>query len=220
MSQPVSLKEVEKQVFRAAVQDGLWDILIGFFILAFALAPGLSRTLGDFWSSAVLFGTWPFIAAAVWLVRRHVVAPRVGVVQFGRSRIRRLMWFNVVMALALFAAFVLGLGGAILSRPEAGALPGWLPMIVLGLICLGLSGIAAYFLDYPRLNVYGVLLALATPVGEWLYRTRQVPHHGIPLTFGLTAALAILVGLVRFAQLLRDHPLPGDLENSAATPNG
>ena len=216
MSEKISLKEAEKQVFAATFQDGLWDVLIGLFVLAFALAPVLSDPLGDFWSSAVLFGTWPLIWAIIVAIRRYVVAPRVGVVRFGQARIRRLMRFNMVMAGVLVVALLLGFASALLHESQLGAVLAWVPMAALGLMWLVLCSIAAYFLDYPWLYVYGALLLGATLIGEWLYRTHGVGHHGVPLTFGLSAALAIAVGLVRFARLLRDHPLPGDSANSEA----
>lgn len=60
MSQQISLKEAERKAFRSKYNDGLWDILLGCFFLMFAVAPYLSPTLGDFWSSVafVPFWTW------------------------------------------------------------------------------------------------------------------------------------------------------------------
>jgi hypothetical protein len=75
----------------------------------------------------------------------------------------------------------------------------------------GLS-LAAYFLDYPMLYFYGVLLALALPVGEWLWRNKLVTHHGFPLTFGIATATMILIGLYKFVRLLRRYPLPATEE--------
>ncbi|MGB3715920.1 MAG: hypothetical protein WA996_15950 [Candidatus Promineifilaceae bacterium] len=48
MSQKISLKEVEGNVFKSAFQEGLLDIFIGSVILMFAIAPFLSPYLGDF----------------------------------------------------------------------------------------------------------------------------------------------------------------------------
>jgi len=33
-------------------------------------------------------------------------------------------------------------------------------------------------------------------------------HHGFPITFGTSAGIMILVGLVIFVRLLRDNPIP------------
>ncbi len=206
MSQQTSLREVERRVFQVGFQDGLWDILIGLLILAFALAPVLSESLGDFWSSVVLFGTWPLLLGLISLVRKYVVSPRLGAVQFGPSRMRRLMRFNMAALIVLTASLLLGVGAFAFSQSALGVVLGWVPMASLGLTCLVLCSVAAYFLDYPRLYVYGMLLVVAPLAGEWLYQVRRVPHHGIPVTFGFTAAVVIAVGLVKFIQLLRAYP--------------
>ena len=209
MSQPKSLQEAERKVFRTAYQDGLWDVFLGCFVLMFALAPLLSASLGDFWSSMVFLPFWGLVALAIWLIRKHVVAPRVGVVKFGPARKRKLRSIGLVMLVVNVVALVLGIVFALRSPVPGQAVP-----IAFGLIfLLGLS-IAAYVLDFRRLYLYGLLTGLSPLVGEWLYTQHGVAHHGFPLTFGLSAAIMILTGLVIFVRLLRDNPLP-DQQNSA-----
>ena len=50
MSEELNIRKAERQVFRAAFSDGLWDIIIAGLLLQFAIAPLLSSSLGDFWS--------------------------------------------------------------------------------------------------------------------------------------------------------------------------
>ena len=61
MSQRISLKELEGNLFRSAFQDGLLDIFLGSVILMSAIAPLLSPYLGDFWSSAVFLPFWAIL---------------------------------------------------------------------------------------------------------------------------------------------------------------
>ena len=63
MSRQLSLKEAERKAFRTKYDDGLWDILLGCFFSMFAIAPFLSASLGDFWSSAVFV---PFCRSEGW----------------------------------------------------------------------------------------------------------------------------------------------------------
>lgn len=58
MSQPFSMKEAERKVFRTVANDRLWGLLLGSFFLMFAIAPLLSVHIGDFWSSAVFLPVW------------------------------------------------------------------------------------------------------------------------------------------------------------------
>jgi hypothetical protein len=216
MSQEISLKEAERKVFRSAFQDGLVEIMLGCVVLMFAIAPFLSPYLGDFWSSAVFL---PFSAAVfclLWLVRRQVVRPRVGVVEFGAWRRTRLLRFNVVMLVAGIVALVLG----ILSALSFGAVPGWMRTARFSLIILIGFCVTAYFLDFTGLYLYGVLIALASLIGDGLYALFEVPHRGYPITFGLTAAILFLVGLLKLVRLLRTHPLPEDRAHLKAPANG
>ena len=203
MSQPRSLQDAERKVFRTVYQDGLWDLFLGCVVLMMAVAPLLSISLGDFWSSVVFLPFFGLVALAIWLTRKHVIAPRVGVVKFGPARKRKLRRFNLVMLVVNVIALVLGIVFALRST-----VPGQWVAVVLGLIWLLGFSAAAYLLDFGRLYVYGLLACLSALVGEWLYTYHNVPHHGWPVTFGITAGIMVLTGLVIFVRLLRDNPLP------------
>ncbi len=204
MIDEIGLKQVEKKAFISMFDDGLWDVLIGCFLSIFAIAPFLSSRLGDFWSSAVFLPFWGLVYLAVWSLRKHVVAPRIGVAKFGRERRMRLARFTVVMLVINILALVLGF----IAAANVGKVPGQATSIVFGLILLAGFSIAAFFLDFRRLYLYGLMLGFAPPVGEWLFNRGLASHHGFPVTFGVIAGITIVVGLATFAQLVRENPLP------------
>jgi hypothetical protein len=41
-----------------------------------------------------------------------------------------------------------------------------------------------------------------------LWAHNKAPHHGFPVTFGFTALVAIVVGVVLFVRLVRGNPIP------------
>ena len=204
MSQKISLKEAERKAFKASFDDGLWDIFLGCFFLMFAIAPYLSPTLGDFWSSMVFLPFWGLVYLAMALIRKHVLNPRVGVVKLRQARKARLMKFNVVMLIFNVLVLILGFVAAL----SFGSLPGQMLTILFGLILLIGFSLAAYFLDFGRLYFYGLLVGLSPLVGEWLWAHGYAAHHGFPITFGSAAFIMILVGLLVFTRLLRDNPVP------------
>jgi hypothetical protein len=204
MSRQISLKEAERKVFRISHNDGLWDIFLGLFFLMFVIAPYLSSSLGDFWSPAVFLPFWGLVFLVIRLIRKHVVTPRVGIVKFGHVRKTKLVKFTIVMLVVNVVALILGLVAAM----NFGSVSGRVTSIMFGLILLiGLS-IAAYFLDFGRLYVYGLLVGLSPLVGEWLYSHGYATHHGFPITFGTAAGIMIVAGLGAFTRLLRYNPVP------------
>ena len=209
MSERMSLKEAERKAFTSAFNDGLLDIFIGGFMLQFVIPLYISERLGDFWSSFVML---PFFAALYLVlrqVRRSVIWPRIGVVKFGAVRTERLKKFNFIMLVALVIALLLG----VLSAVEFERVPGWVHSARFGLVFLMGFSLAGYFLNMNRLYLYGVMISLAVPIGEWLYATWGVPHHGFPITFGFAAGVMILSGLYQFVQFLRENPIPPEMDS-------
>ena len=204
MSKKISLKDTERKAFNTAFQDGLVDIGIGGFMLMFAIGPFVTPYLGDFWASIVIFlPLWTILFPALWLARKYVVTPRVGVVNYGPWRVSKIKRFNVIILIFLVFSLIIG----ILSAVEFDAVPGWIHAARFSLVFLLAFIIPAYFLDFTRLYVYGTLIALAPLIGEILYQYLKVPHHGYAVTFGLPAFLIIITGVARFIRFVRDHPL-------------
>lgn len=206
MSQPISLKDTERRVFQSSFADGLWDVFLGCFALQLVIPPFLSTSLGDFWSSFVFLPFLGTVYLIIWLVRKNVVAPRIGEVEFGPARKTRLKKYTVALLIVNVIAFLLGIWVALgFGAPSLGG-----PPVILGLILLIGFSSAAYFLDYPRLYVYGLLGALAPQIGEWLYQNRGASHHGWPIVFGTMAGIMFLTGLVIFVRFLQNNPLPAE----------
>lgn len=190
------LKETEQRAFRAAMDIGLWDIMIAAFVSMFAIAPLLSGRLGDFWSSAIFLPVWAGLYLALRVVRRRVVEPRIGVVRFGAIRRARLSRFSAIMVVVNLLALAGGIVAA--TRPATT----WTPPVFMGVIVLVMSSMAAYFLDIPRFFLYGVLLVAAGGLGEVLYQQGLASHHGYPAMFGISAVLIAATGLLRLAKHL------------------
>lgn len=203
------LKALERATFRSATDDGLWDVLIAAVVSMFAVGPLLSETLGDFWSSAVFVPIWLGMYLIVLSVRRRIVIPRVGTVRFGIDRQRRMRRFALVMMVVNAIALVLGVAVAIGVQTDQLDLDGGVGYpLGLGIVSLVGFSAAAYVTSIPRFALYGLMLAVAPLVGEWLWRNDLAAHHGYPIVFGVAAVIIFVTGIARFTALLRSRPLP------------
>lgn len=213
----INLKGLERKAFRSIFQDGLWDIYIGFLFAQFVIAPILSeRGWGDFWSSAVLFPIYIIVLAGVMLLKKYVVAPRLGMVQFSSKRTSKIKKLSLMTNIILVIGIVAGVFFIDLSKlPIKWLFPATFSLIVL----MGFSA-AAYLLDVTRFYIYGAVNSLAVVVGEILYRFAGVAHHGFPLVFGVTSSVIIIIGIVLFVKFLYNYPKPGEDLNLEGEGNG
>jgi len=211
MSEKLSLKEMEKKVFRSYYEDGLWEIYLGLLLLNMGLPFVLLRVFEDapLWQIAM-----PLLLVALvsytlfWAGKKYVVLPRVGHVKLGskgRQRRRSTAFVfagSVVVGLAVFV---------VASMFARGNLSGDLPPDVIIAIVWTINvvvvfGLAAYFLAYDRFYVIGVLFALPFPMLIGVDRL-----FGIDLGFvawAVPAGIILFLGLGTFIHFLRNNPLP------------
>lgn len=206
------LKALEQRTFRTMTDDGLWDVLIAAVLAMLAIAPLLSGSLGDLWSSAVFAPVWLATYLIIHALRKRVVTPRVGMVRFGEERRSQLRRFSTVMLVVNIAAALAGLAAAISVQR------GWVDLgsgsmgypLILGITILVGFSLGAYVTAIPRYYLYGLMLMAAPLFGEWLWRHHLAAHHGYPIVFGAAAAIIFATGITRFITRLRGHPLPRD----------
>ncbi len=217
MLEHINLKDLERKAFRSTFQDGLWDIFIGFLFTQFAIAPFLSeRGLSDFWSSAAFFPIYMIVLAGVMLLKKYVVAPRLGMVQFSKkrkSRFKRLILMtNIILVIGIIAGvFFVDISNLNIK---------WLVPATFSLILLIGFSATAYLLDLTRFYIYGAMNSLAVVVGELLYQFAGAVHHGFPVAFGVTSSVTIIVGIVLLVKFIRKYPNPGKESNREGVENG
>jgi hypothetical protein len=202
MSQHLDLKALERRAFRSTFQDGLWDIWLGLVFLMFAVSPlleeaGVSRT-----TTMILWIGVDVVAFLIlWLGKKYVTIPRLGLVRFGLQRQAKLRRLRLVLAVSGLVVLIATLA------LNAGEKPG--EAVVLGAfaaIIIAVFGLMAYSMDFDRLYVYAVSLALSLPVGEVLREHAGLPDAGY--AYFVTAGLIIAIGIIHFTRFLRDYPLP------------
>jgi len=202
MTAKTSLKDLEKSMYRVSIQDGILDIQIGLMLLMFVLPIYLSDRLGDFWSSIVFLPLWIIVIYGFRVFRKKVVQPRVGRIQYGTYRKKRLMRMNIIILVINLIALLLG----VLSFMQFKEVSGWIVSARFSIIILLGFSLAGYMLDFPRLYLYSIMISAAPVVGEYLYQVHGFSHHGFPVTFGFLSAVLVITGLIILVRLLKKYP--------------
>ncbi len=202
MTEKMSLKDLERKMYRVSSQDGILDIQIGIMLLIFVFPIYLSDTLGDFWSSMVFLPLWVFVISGFRAYRKNVIQPRVGKIQYGTYRKKRLKRLNIIILFFNVIALVLG----VLVFYKFKELSDWVISAWFSIIILLGFSLAGYMLDFPRLYLYGLLISAAPVIGEYLYQNLGYSHHGFPVTFGFSSAVLVITGLTILIRLLMKYP--------------
>lgn len=205
MSQKISLKEIERKVFTSTFQDGVWDIVLGLWLLTMGIAPLLEKVipLSDWW---IMILGLP-VMLVLWSGKKFITIPRMGLVKFGPNRKSLLSLILTILSVTLFLSLFLGVLFATNRIPSELATGISMPVIVwMVLFIVGFSA-AAYFLNLNRLYAYGVLFAVTLPVRIIL---KQIPDlRGISLcAYFVSASIILLIGTTILIRFLRDHPIP------------
>jgi hypothetical protein len=206
-----TLREVEKKTYMSYHQDGLIDIIIGLYALAFGLGIVVDKIL-DFSFAVLMPGILIAIILPIWIqAKRKITLPRIGYVNIGTKGSNK--FFALLLGLS-----VAGLGVFFLftmmtfqnGRPE------WIETILFqyGMIWIGLGAavignLFSYTMGLKRLHGYGLLTLALFVSGYFL----SVPFEYLLLVAG---SVIIASGAVLLAQFIRRYPLPKGAQANAA----
>jgi hypothetical protein len=211
MSASLDLKNIEKKAFRAAHQDGLWDIYIGGIVLSMSV---LAYSTASEAFPLLRFGLYLAGVGVFYLLfwggKKYLTVPRMGQVKFGPRRQKRKLTMMIVLA-GIVLLQVLLLAGTIFlwTNPEWAVRLGFsrtdpdrerLLVAVVGALFVGPStALIAYFNDFPRGYYIAFILSLAVFSLIWF---------GQPIFLIVAALLIIIPGVALFVRFLHEHPLP------------
>jgi hypothetical protein len=144
---------LESGLFRSYWDDGLLDILAGTGVLGVAV----------FWALDVVAvgAVVPAMMAAFWVpLRRALVEPRVGLVEFSEARVSRMRGLSLG-ALGLGVAMLLCVGVYLASRSGTGAVLADLAPAIPALLVGLMAAVTGWGLGLPRFLGYAAVLGLA-----------------------------------------------------------
>jgi hypothetical protein len=155
------------------------------------------------------------VMLVLWAGKRFITIPRMGRVKFGpkgkarKKKARIILAISVLVGLVLFVFTWLAFKG---DWDEGLPLHIIIPA-VWAVNMLVVFSLGAYFLDFDRLYLIGVLYALPVPV-DFLLRELAGIRLGF-IVFAVPAAAILIMGVTVLVRFLRDYPIPAE-ENQLA----
>ncbi len=207
MDEKINLKEIERKAYLSYHQDGLLDIFMGMFILAFGF-----YILSD--SKFPIMAVLPALLVPVWArVKKKITYPRIGYVKFGKGTRTRRTKSMLLMSGVL--TLLLGLGIYLTITMRSGPIPHWLlvlgayGMIVAGGVVAIILSLVAYINGINRLYIYAALFFAAYSTGHFLViipgfdAFQRIAVVNIPL-----GVIILGYGLFILNRFLHDYPIP------------
>ena len=188
MATDKDLKQIQRKIYLSFFQDGLWDILLGLFILGWGVGilTEMTALIGG-WAVAAYFG--------IWGVKKWLTYPRVGVavVPQAKKTTTRLLIAGIVVFLLGVMAFVLF---------SAATTPDWLGkffIFIFGVIIAAPVLMIGLWWSISRWYVYAALILAGAASHQWF---------GVPLGYAFITpgAIIILSGLIILLKFLRRYP--------------
>jgi len=210
MTKQNTLREIEKKAYMSYHQDGLLDIFVGLYALAFGLGIVADKIL-EFGLGTVMPAILIAIVLPIWIeAKRKITMPRIGFVKFGARGSNKLFAIFLGLAVAgLGVFFLFTLATVQNGRPEWIEILFQYGMIWIGLGATVIGSLFAYTMGLKRLHGYG-LLTLALFVGGYFL---SFPFEYLLLVIG---SVIIASGAVLLAQFIRRYPLPKGASDNAS----
>lgn len=201
MNMASDLKKIEINTFRLLfLSDGLIDIYLGL-----ALIPYIVWIYSGWAGSIVLNGVVGLIGYFLLMImKKRVVEPRVGMIKPGPWRRRK----TNLLVLATIIGVVITIGLVIFTSLAGGAanrMLAGIPLVfwVFGLVTITAASVVAWLIDWPRVILYGLLVAITIPVDAvYFLRTGRIPLTVIPMLVMIGTGVFLLV------RFLKRYPKP------------
>lgn len=211
----VNLKEAERKAFQLSTsQDGLHDVFIGAYIILLSSTPWLDENgLRTPWNVALALGLGLLILLGVILIKKFVVAPRIGQVRYGVERKGRMKRLGIGMAVIFsltVALFGMTVSAIYFREPIIKETVEWsFPLDIVhtaaGVFIFAIFSVIGYMNDYPRMYFYGFLFGLGYVVSTTLQDITGNPFYW---PWALAGLVTVITGLLLFIRFLRTYPLP------------
>lgn len=196
MNETMDLKGMERRAFNSYLQDGLWDIFIGFLLLGFGLR---------IYTDNVLFTLLIFLGVAIMIVgRRYITVPRLGVARFGMQRRRKQSFLIATIALAVIFSMLIWIVSDLYLESVTTVMD-----IAFSLLVVIVFAMISFFLGSIRIFVYGLILASV------MYLVGVVDGQMASILAIGIGTMVLAAGVGMLILFIRKYPVPKENAENA-----
>jgi hypothetical protein len=181
----IKLKELEKNTWKTSYENGLIDIAIGLICIVSAVC--------HIFLIPILF---------LMLTKKYITIPRMGLVKFNQRRKRKSAIFIAVMTSVLILLVILTIVLRTNYLPE-----GIAARIIISAIILSICFANAFFLNFNRLYIYGIVITGAFNLNEYIRENPGFLAEG-GYAYLFAAMVILITGSIYLIKFLKKYPLP------------
>ena len=207
MNQNIDLKSLEKKTYQINFQDGLYDIMFGIILIAFATAPIAREIIGLAYVLILIVPAPLFFI----LAKKYISLPRIGIAKFAEHRKKKLRTM-LIISLITFPISIILLLLTFLGPFQiyvGDLLGGYAVPIGAGLFAIFICSLTAYLVDFSHLFIYGLIIGLGIIFAELIETTIHSPFNQT-IIFGIPGILVIFLGIYTLNQFLKKYPIPDE----------
>jgi hypothetical protein len=199
---------LEKSTFRLLYRDGIFDLAFGSMLIIYSI--NMYLDINDIQTSIIFRLLIIPVVVILALIKAFITQKRIGYAKFkpGRNR-KRLVSYLIAISALLFTTiiYILAAGGKIESSDKNE----WFSLLIEFIFLVGIFFLMAYFTDYYKFYLVGIIMGLASPASIFLEPYLGTRYFGLALQF-IAGTYLFISGIILFSTFLVKFPKAGNYE--------
>jgi hypothetical protein len=195
------LEAIEKKISLLYFEDGFWDLIMGFTLVAFGIGAAVYDYLPDPMNSILGPMLWLIGFIGFLLAKRFITVPRLGFVKYKPRKRKRLKLLVIITAIFVILTIVAVILTALELLTFSGLGIG--TAIIFGLMPVTIFSGLALLLNYNRIFIHAIVYGAAFFTNEILNIYGYSLYGGIAM---IACGMIIMVmGFVYLVKFLRKY---------------
>jgi hypothetical protein len=196
------LKKLERQVYHSVYQDGIYDITLGFLLLAIAFNPVLYETGIP---RAALYLIELVLAGLILILgKRFITLPRMGMMKplpRRQKTARKVLLSGIIVFILLVVLILLKSSDAFSPSLETLSIA----PLAISIAFLVIFTILAIVMSYFMILLAGLFFAISIPVSEMLFPILGEPLDSL-IPFAASGLIILVIGVTRLFRFIHHYP--------------